>query len=204
MICLCLLPGTFAAGQPIVKISHASNPQQVREQVAWYLNHLDIHENIFLSVIFTERMSSGMDGMTYCLNADNPYPRLIIKVRIASRLREKQQELVLAHEMVHVKQYAKGELKVLGQNKVRWHGRIFRNRYRAINPRLSPWEREAYRTDHLIARLYGKQSDQLLLAETADSTTRSATRKSPTASFVAAIADGYADAWIPNIPRPGI
>lgn len=51
--------------------------------------------------------------------------------------------LVLAHEMVHVKQYAKGELKdYIKAKRVRWHGEVYQNN--EIDYWEQPWEIEAH------------------------------------------------------------
>ena len=164
MASLGLLWGTYSPAQPIIKISNAKDASTVRKQVDWYLDYFDINENILVSVIFAEHMPDKMDGMTYCLDAAPPSD-LLIKVRIAAHLSEKQRRLVLAHEMIHVKQYAKGELKVIGHRKVVWKGRSFRNHYTGSRQQLSPWEREAYRTDDAIANMCINQPDESLLVK---------------------------------------
>jgi hypothetical protein len=60
------------------------------------------------------------------------------------------QILVLAHEMIHVKQYAKKEL-IVNQEGVIWKGRKFQYA-RAFNLQ-APWEKEAYHNDRPLATL---------------------------------------------------
>jgi hypothetical protein len=56
----------------------------------------------------------------------------------------------LGHEMVHVKQYARGLLKNLGNNKRMWVGKI----YPASTPYLEqPWEIQAFSQQELVFRL---------------------------------------------------
>ena len=61
-----------------------------------------------------------------------------------------KQRLVLAHEMIHVKQYAKQELIILNDNVI-WKGQNYPYAYE-YNQRM-PWEREAYRGDRTLAKL---------------------------------------------------
>ncbi len=49
--------------------------------------------------------------------------------------------------------------------KIMWKGRAFRNYYASTNRQPSPWEREAHRTDNLMAKIYAKQPDKSFLAE---------------------------------------
>lgn len=113
-----LLGGSSSFAQPTIRVSNAKDPLAIKKQVVWYLDHFDITEDVFISVIFDGRMPDKMGGMTCCLNSAKPQPRLSVKLRIDARLSKKEQRLVLAHEMVHVKQYVKGELKVLSSKKV--------------------------------------------------------------------------------------
>ena len=161
-----MLWGTSSFAQPIARISNSEDSLALVEQVAWYLDYFDISENVFISVILAENIPDMMEGMTFCLNPTRPLPRLIIKLRIDARLNPRKQRLLLAHEMIHVKQYVKGELKVIDKNKVMWKGRTFRNHFKGTNHRLAPWEREAYRTDNLIAKICREQPDKFLLAKT--------------------------------------
>jgi hypothetical protein len=57
--------------------------------------------------------------------------------------------LALAHEMVHVKQYARGILKNLGNNDRSWAGKV----YPASTPYLEqPWEIQALSQQELVLR----------------------------------------------------
>ena len=156
--------GIPSIAQPIVKISNSEDSLALKKQVAWYLDYFDIKENVFVSVILAERMPDKLEGITHCLNSAKPFPRLIIKLRIDARLSKRKQRLILAHEMVHVKQYAKGELRVLSKEKVMWKGRRF-HFWSDADLRTPPWEREAYRTDNMIAKICEEQPDQSLLAK---------------------------------------
>ena len=62
----------------------------------------------------------------------------------------------LAHEMVHVKQYARGELKdYLRDDVVRWKRKIFR--LSEVEYWTSPWEVEAYEKDKILYEAFKKE-----------------------------------------------
>lgn len=79
--------------------------------------------------------------------------------------------LVLAHEMVHVKQYAKNELVILDGRRVKWKEKEY-----IVSEGLNlytPWEDEAHRGDFNLMRLFiyqQKQMQENLAALVADST----------------------------------
>lgn len=57
--------------------------------------------------------------------------------------------LALAHELTHVKQYARGTLKNLGNNRRSWRGKV----YEADTPYLSrPWELQALAQQEILLR----------------------------------------------------
>jgi hypothetical protein len=80
------------------------------------------------------------DGSSTWLD-DNHRPKKF-SIIINSSLGKKRQLMTLAHEMVHVKQQAKGELKnLLCKNIDRWHGKYID---RDIEYYERPWEIEAF------------------------------------------------------------
>ncbi len=160
-----MLGVNLSFAQPIVRITNTEDSSEVRAQVFRYLDYFAIEEKVGISVIFTKNMPDNMKGMTYCMNQNKAYPYLIIKVRIDARLSKREHNLVLAHEMIHVKQYVKGELKVIDHKRVIWKGRTLQHQYTGTRQRISPWEREAYRTDNLIANICAEQAGKPLLAE---------------------------------------
>lgn len=111
--------------QPVIKIWGSQEPLKVSKQVTKYLAHLNVQEKIYLTVTFTVHMPEKLKGITICQHLSGPKYYQVIKVRIDARLSKKQQALVLAHEMILVKQYAKGELMVISEQQVLWGGRKY-------------------------------------------------------------------------------
>ena len=73
-----------------------------------------------------------------------------ISVAVDSRLDVETLATVLAHEMVHVKQYAKGQLKVAG-SRFQWLGKTHRGGYYD-----SPWELEAFGRERLLSNKFAQ------------------------------------------------
>ncbi len=144
--------------QPIIKVYGSADPLAVKQQIAQYLAFLDVREKVYLCVVFSNHMPEKLEGMTLYLGSPEPNAYQSIKVRIDVRLNKAKQKLVLAHEMIHVKQYAKGELIVLSPQQVMWKGKKFR--YKQAERLYTPWESEAYRTDNLLARRYKEQLEK--------------------------------------------
>ena len=137
-----------AHSQPVVTVWGSEDSLTIKKQVALYLEQLDVREQVYLTVVFTSQMPEKLEGITLCVNpsASNAYQ--FIKVKINARLGEKQRELVLAHEMVHVKQYTKGELTVNSDQQVIWKGRKYF--YQPAARQHLPWENEAYQQDNQL------------------------------------------------------
>ncbi len=145
-----------AFSQPIIKVWGSDDSLAIREQLVQYLTYLEVREKAHIFVIFSKAMPGKMKGLTFCLDSAVNNGQ-VIKVWIDAQLSEKQQRLVLAHEMIHVKQYVKGELKVIDHKSAIWKGRFLRHQYTGSRQRISPWEREAYQTDNLLAMQYEEQ-----------------------------------------------
>ncbi|WP_277486789.1 hypothetical protein [Catalinimonas alkaloidigena] len=97
-------------------------------------------------------MADNLAGITYVTKSiDAGQVINVFVVRVDARLNEKMQRLVLAHEMIHVKQYVKGELEVLDENEVFWNGRKYYGGN--FNSRKTPWESEAYHYDRQLANM---------------------------------------------------
>lgn len=154
-----LLSIRIVYGQSIIKVHGSEDSLAVKKQIEQYLAYLDVQEKIHLTVTYAMRMPDKVKGITFCQHSSVPQVYQVIKVRIDARLSKKQQALVLAHEMIHVKQYAKGELVVIGEQ-VLWQGRKYQHDAR----HYIPWESEAYQKDNLLSKLSREQYKPALTA----------------------------------------
>ncbi len=135
----------------MVKVLGSQRAWHVKKQVMAHLHHLDVHEGLHLTVEFTRRMVKNYRGVTFSHPSPEPEKYKVYRILIDAYLDEALQMKVLAHEVVHVKQYVKNELVVLDEKLVRWKGNTFP--YLANNNRLMPWEREAHQEDQDLVRL---------------------------------------------------
>jgi hypothetical protein len=79
----------------------------------------------------------------YCDWNDDNHKARDFTITLNPNLGKRNTLLVLAHEMVHVKQYARGELKdFVRLNRVKWKGKIYNDR--VIDYWELPWEIEAH------------------------------------------------------------
>lgn len=102
----------------------------------------NLYNKISLKIKFDESIIKSKD-FAYCGWNDNNHRSREFTICISPILDKKLMLKTLAHEMVHVKQYAKGELKdYLISNKSKWKGEIFIND--EIEYWFQPWEIEAH------------------------------------------------------------
>jgi hypothetical protein len=109
-------------------------------------------------------MSKNYAGFTICVNdaglkKDIDY--LIVKVYLDGRQPKSLQRIVLAHEMIHVKQYVKGELSVNSRQEVMWKGQKYFWQG-ADDGDPPPWEHEAFRDDARLVK-HCKEQNEILL-----------------------------------------
>jgi hypothetical protein len=105
-----------------------------------------IAAQIEVSIELVENLYKAEGYLGYCTWTDEPYRSREFEVEVDANLHPRFLLTTLAHEIVHIKQYAKGELRCLihTPNKRSWYGK--RHETRNITPREStrlPWEVEA-------------------------------------------------------------
>lgn len=156
-----LLMGIFmpylSSAQTIIKVAGDVDAEMVTAQVNRSLDYLDIDEPMHLYIVFSERMPTHLKGITYSVETADSVK--LIRVRINVRLDARQRINILAHEMIHVKQFMEGDLQISHNQKAYWKGKI----YHCQNPtsRKNPWELEAYRHDQYLAKELKKISTRM-------------------------------------------
>lgn len=113
-----------------------------------------LSSNISVQIKFNDKTLSK-DLYGFCdWNCDKKTPRNFI-VSIQPNLTKKMTLFVLAHEMVHVKQYAKGELKdMIRSNMVKYLGELYDDE--KISYWNHPWEQEARNNELILYREFKK------------------------------------------------
>jgi len=159
-----LMPNTSFA-QPIIKVWGHQDPQAIKHQIGKYLDHLEVHENIYLIVSYSENMTKKLPGVTTCQKTSDKSIDCVIRVWIRANMNQQRQGMVLAHEMIHVKQFAKQELVVLNEKQALWKGqKVYYTSDGIYDYQQTPWEAEAHRTDGLLVKLGNKQHSVPLTA----------------------------------------
>lgn len=108
-----------------------------------YLIGGKLFKNIHLTLQF-EKIANKDGDYAYCDWTDDNNSCREFLIGIDLSLSKKETLLALAHEMVHLKQYAKGELKDIWRpvRMVKWQGE--RYIYEEMDYWECPWEIEAY------------------------------------------------------------
>jgi len=92
---------------------------------------------------------SEVDG--YCLAVTNRE----FNLEIDKRLSEDDFITAVCHEMVHVKQFARGETKDVNLFTKRWKGEEYLSAYSTVDEYMQlPWEKEAYELQEVLCKSY--------------------------------------------------
>ena len=118
----------------------------VRQAANFYGKYLlgnKLHNNVFVTIKF-QTFKKGCHDYAYCDWTDDNHCTRDFNITIDRRLNKKETLLALAHEMVHVKQYAKGEMKDIFRpmKMVKWMGEKYLQD--EMDYWEQPWEIEAY------------------------------------------------------------
>lgn len=120
-----------------------------KESVNFYANELlgsRLAKNIKIKLVF-EKLPTIINA--FCQWDDNNHNCRSFIIILNKKMNKKTTLIALAHEMIHVKQYARGELKdYLRNNNVKWRGKVFC--LDKVEYWSSPWEKEAYRKDEVL------------------------------------------------------
>jgi hypothetical protein len=115
-----------------------------KKAVKFFANRLlgkRLYDSITVHLLFDKNLSKTNE-YAYCDWEDKSYKGKQFTITIDPSLHKKNMLLTLAHEMVHVKQYAKGELKdYVRLNKVRFKDEIIESN--KVDYWELPWEIEA-------------------------------------------------------------
>ena len=100
-------------------------------------------------VKITREIPEGLDGATMHIEAADCYLVLIKQPRRLSKSSLLNMATTLAHEMVHVRQLAKGQLKYLPREAKLWMGRRYTSKTSYLD---QPWEQDAFARQEMLMR----------------------------------------------------
>lgn len=161
-----LLFGYFILGVPLpnfhpfVEVKGSLDDQLVSEQVYAHLDQFSITDPLQIHVFYVDfsqhpYLKNGYRGYTHCLD---PLQGRHFRIFIHKGLKPRIQALVLAHEMVHVKQYYYQELTIKSEKEVCWKGECFPN-FTHILYQNRPWEQEAIHAATKLLKTFRKKQE---------------------------------------------
>jgi hypothetical protein len=158
-LCLLIMISTViftdTLSQTTIKVVGDVDAKMVESQVVSSLDYLDIDDPMLLFIRFSDSMPAKLKGLTLCLPAHDSTQ--LFRISIDKRLNKAQRLNVLAHEMIHVRQYLSGDLEVI-DGKMVWKGKTYPFAHR--DPRKLPWEGEAHRYDQYLANVLREASEE--------------------------------------------
>jgi len=111
--------------------------------VEWYIKKiLPRMRTLDITVNLTNCIKYGAYG--YCTEGDSNRD---FEIEVDKSLRLYDFVSTLTHELTHMKQYARGEMKYMSDGRTRWKKKI----YSDISYADSPWEKEAFRVEKQLA-----------------------------------------------------
>lgn len=120
----------------------------IKKALYWYSNQLlstKMNNSIKLNIIFVPDLLKKTKCLANCTWLESNHRPREFEIEIDSNLPKKALLRALAHEMVHVKQYATGQLKdYMNNNNTCWEGTTFKGDREGDEYWVSPWEIEAY------------------------------------------------------------
>lgn len=131
--------------QVILDMRKSDRKDMIEGCITLFIRELKLEKSKSTLFVFSKNNfenETGAAGMVY------PYAKGLITMDLDSRLNTNKLIQTIAHEMVHVKQIAKGQLSYDGK-KVFWKGK------RYYPKRMSyydhPWEIDAWRNEKVLA-----------------------------------------------------
>lgn len=138
--------------QPFVKKVMCRN--EIKFAVGYFANKLlgpRLAKNIHLELSFI-KMNGQADG--YCNPVEHGRNPRSFEIVINASMPRYKQLIALAHEMVHLKQYARNELQSDTANSIKWSGKVFRVTNSFEDYLEYPWEIEAFGRERGLYVIY--------------------------------------------------
>ena len=113
-------------------------------------------KNIYLDIKLTKDLKKKEKAYGFCHIVDNSLTRpreFMIELDTSMRYKFDQILTWLAHEMVHLKQFVRGELCDYETGRVQWKSRTFGK----VHYDDQPWEKEAYRLEDELYEMFAEE-----------------------------------------------
>ena len=112
--------------------------------------------NILLEIKLTRELKQKEQAYGFCHITDDNLDRpreFMIELDTSMKNPFDQVLIWLAHEMVHLKQFVRGELFDYATGNVQWKSRT----YRRVHYTDQPWEKEAYRLEEELYEMFAEE-----------------------------------------------
>lgn len=144
-------------------ILRGKNEKISKKELRYMLNYFAnillgkrLSNNVYLKLVFRP-LSKNLWGLCAPLDYDEKYHREF-EMFVDPNISKFKQIITIAHEMVHIMQYAKNQLKLLHGDDYRWMGKkvtIPDKHYKKM-----PWEMEANRSERYLSQFYSEHLKQ--------------------------------------------
>jgi len=135
--------------------SQSVSKEEAREAFSFFAAHLlgrRLSKNVYTYVTFNQNLFKDEESYGYVMPIDVAArcPRKF-SVKIDAQLNSYMTIRTIAHEMVHVKHYCRGELKDIEGCPKKWLGEIYDE---TIDYKDLPWEIDALRMEPVLYQLW--------------------------------------------------
>lgn len=138
--------------------------KQLRSAITWMSTHLlgnRLSEITSINVIFKKNLCKNEFVFGDCDIEDDSFPPRLFTIRIDPSMTRYQQFLTLGHELIHMKQFAKGEMYdyALRPELTRWKRRKIN--VEKTDYQNHPWEKEAYKLQRSLIISWAKETGNI-------------------------------------------
>lgn len=157
VLCILMLSTKGMSSQPNIRVLKESKFQEIAEAAHFLANYFELSPYVYIVIDLKPKLSGRVYG--YTLHEDHPNHHGIKQffITINSKLSLKSQLAVIAHEMVHVKQFVHGELIKEQHHAYQWKGRLCQNIHH-LDYLDRPWEQEALSMQHKLIDLFKRRA----------------------------------------------
>ena len=145
-----IIPMLPASAQVHVVVMGKEAKEDIREKVNFFADFLGIKKEITICVAFGSHLGKSVKGYTLFEVTSGSTGA---SISVYDQLSNHEELIVLAHEMIHVNQFVRGQLKVNSEKDVFWRKSSFYS-VEEIPYQDRPWEKEALFLEKKLANLY--------------------------------------------------
>lgn len=137
--------------------AHPSVSEEIIQQAQFHARQLGLAQNVYIAISFSQNIPSGFSGYTRYRNIESLNGGHQVRIVISSDMSRHRQKRVLAHEMVHAKQFVEGKLVKCRDRHYSWSEGMCLD-IKRISYYNRPWEKEAYKLGNRWYQAYKKRT----------------------------------------------